>query len=106
MGLEDEKIPKEIGTLKDNLIKSEQEYLKKLEEDANFKKVMQTINKMNPAQLGVEVVNRVLDIDDEKIANVKDLKRTEIELSILMSSIQSWVREKINEKEQEQKQER
>ena len=89
-----------IDFLRDTFLDEEKEYLKELMKDEKYKTCVEELNKYGSKELSLEAIKRISDIETGRVKEA-DLERVETEITLLLASIQDWVREKVKERVKE-----
>ena len=89
-----------IAFLRDTFLDAENKYLEELMKQPKYKVFIEKLNQYSSKELSLEAIRRISDIETGKV-NANDLERVETEITLLLASIQDYVREKVKEKNKE-----
>lgn len=98
--MEGNNISGNIAFLRDTFLDAEKQYLEELMKQPKYKVFIEKLKQYSSKELSLEAIRRISDIETGKV-NANDLERVETEITLLLASIQDYVREKVKEKNKE-----
>lgn len=87
----------EIAFLRDTFLGAEKEYLEELMKQPKYKEFVKSLEGYGPKELSLSAIKRISDIETGRVKQ-EDLERIEVEITLLLASIQDLVKEKVKER--------
>ena len=103
--MKDNNINGKVAFLRDTFLDAEKEYLEELIKQPKYKDFIEHLNRYSSKDLSLEAIKRVSDIETGKVKE-EDLERVETEITLILASIQDWVRVRVKDRLQERKEEK
>lgn len=91
--MEDNNLDEKIAYLRDTFLKAQKEYLDELMKQSKWKKLVESLNKLDAKKLAVFALSRIASIENGKV-KAEDLEIVETEITIVLAAIQDCARER------------
>lgn len=89
-----------ISFLRDTFLDAQKDYLEELMKDPKNQIMVAELKRVDSEQLYIAAIKRIMDIETGKVEE-KNLERVETEITLILASIEDYVRERVRERFQE-----